>query len=332
MTSVKRSFAALIILVLLGLGINYLAKAPTEDLTEEEYDIIETELLEIAASKDPRAAMEELRKRSEKSSAVESSCHSFGHAIGHAAYDKYASFGEALMYQSEFCNSAYIHGVIEEHFAKSSDVVSEMAVICSQYPEAKFQSAQCYHGVGHGVMFYTNNDLPKALGFCANYTNTFARYNCLMGVFMENFSSDRDLHNSLYVNESNPFYPCQEQTAENKQVCYLWAPSYYLGLHKKNYSGALAWCKTAEPPYQSICALGVGGQAMRENIGNPKMVESVCTGAKSFAASNCIAGMTHIYISHYGSPEPARKLCEQMTEVNRKTCYATIKGVEILFD
>jgi hypothetical protein len=334
MQKISTTLVALVLLAALGFGLrNFLPSSDSKpsELTKEEYDIVETELLETARTRDPRAAMEKLRKKSQENEAVQRSCHTFGHALGHAAYDKYGDFGEALVYQSEFCNSAYLHGVIEDHFAKSSNVFAEMASICGAYPKGKFGSAQCYHGVGHGVMFYTNNDLPKSTEFCAVYEDLFARSNCLMGVYMENFSSDKELHDSLYVKADDPFYPCQEQTLENRQVCYLWAPTYYLSLHKNEYSEALAWCKEATPLYQSICVLGVGGQAMRENIGHPELVESVCKSGEPSQVAPCIAGMTHIYVSHFGALEPALKMCERLEEANKVICNTTIKGLESLF-
>jgi hypothetical protein len=31
-----------------------------------------------------------------------------------------------------------------------------MQTMCDQYPVGSFLSWECYHGIGHGVMFYTD--------------------------------------------------------------------------------------------------------------------------------------------------------------------------------
>jgi hypothetical protein len=88
-----------------------------------------------------------------------------------------------MEFQSDICGSGYIHGVIEEHFAHVKDVNTEMFKVCAT------QEGKCFHGVGHGFMYYTYNDLPQSLQLCDKYTDSFARINCYDGVFMENFAT-----------------------------------------------------------------------------------------------------------------------------------------------
>ena len=69
-----------------------------------------------------------------------------------------------------------------------------MKTMCDQYRSGSYMSWQCYHGIGHGLMFYTANDLPRSLKMCEGFDTDFSRSNCANGVFMENFNADQKLH------------------------------------------------------------------------------------------------------------------------------------------
>lgn len=300
-------------------------------LSREEYDKIKEEFLAIVNNQSPKVALAELRERIKTDNALLRSCHALIHEIGHEAYVKYGHFAEAMRYQDEICNSGYLHGIIESHFSKSQDVFVAMKEVCNGYRLGSFLSWECYHGTGHGLMYYTSNDLPRSLEMCDSYDNSFASSNCANGVFMENFNTDQKLHPSKFLKADDLFYPCQEQAERHKRDCYLYAPTYYLSLKKNDYVGALGWCEGAELMCRSTCAGGVGSQAIKENINNPKFVEKICMSNKSAQVNPCIGGMIGLYINHYGSLESARKLCDQLEVSNRQTCSSSIKSSSGLF-
>ncbi len=150
---------------------------------------------EIVRDEDPRAALARLGADMEEDDEVLRGCHPVAHEIGHTAYEKYGDFGEAMKFQDEVCNSGYVHGVIEERFAQSDDVLTDMKTMCADYGEAGgYLEWQCYHGIGHGVMYFTSNDLPRALGMCDAFEGAAGRSSCYNGTFMENFGADGNLH------------------------------------------------------------------------------------------------------------------------------------------
>ena len=344
----NKKFLILIIIFVISLGVGVIKFASKKlemspedqtrqsfelkELSIEEYSKVKEEFWGLMNTHDPKFVLTELRERVKIDNTLLRSCHALVHDIGHKAYEKYGDFGESMKYQDEICNSGYLHGIIETHFSKSANVFTAMKTVCSSYPLGKYISWECFHGVGHGLMYYTSNDLPKSLESCDRYESFFARLSCTNGVFMENFNTDQKFHHSKFLKESDPFYPCQEQASRHKRDCYLYAPTYYLSLHKNDYVGALKWCEDAEFLYKSTCAQGVGSQAIKENINTPKLVEEICMSNKSAQVHSCINGMIGLFINHYGSLEPARKLCEQLEPSNRGTCYLSIQSNSELFN
>jgi hypothetical protein len=300
-------------------------------LSEKRYEEIEADLTALVREEDPRAALEKLRREIKTDDALARSCHPLVHDIGHAAYEKYHDFGEAMKYQDEVCNSGYLHGIIESRFEDSDDVFADMKTMCDRYPQGSYMSWQCYHGIGHGVMFYTANDLPRSLEMCDGFDSNFGRSSCANGVFMENFNADQKLHLSRFLKEGDPFYPCAEQADRYKADCYLYAPSYFLSLNRDDYDAALEWCKGAEAGFEPWCAYGVGTQAMKENLNDPELVESVCMHGDPEQTAPCIEGMAGLYINHHGSLEPARELCTRLETSNRPACYDAVKAHASLF-
>ena len=180
-------------------------------------------------------------------------------------------------------------------------------------------------------MYYTANDLPRSLEMCDTFGSSFAQANCSNGVFMENFAADQKLHLSEFLKESDPFYPCAEQADRHKTGCYLYAPTYFLSLHKGDYAGALEWCGGAEDSFKEACARGVGSQTMKENIKDPKFVESIYMGGRSDQIEPCVEGMVGLYINHHGSLEPAKELCGLLKDSNQQACYNSIESNSRLF-
>jgi plastocyanin len=307
------------------------AEGSSGELSDKRYREIEAELTALVREENPRVALEKVRREIKTNDALARSCHPLVHDIGHAAYEKYGDFGEAMKYQDEVCNSGYLHGIIESRFSESDDVFADMKSMCDQYRLGSYMSWQCYHGIGHGLMFYTANDLPRSLKMCESFDTDFGRSNCANGVFMENFNADQKLHLSKFLKESDPFYPCPQQANRYKAHCYLYAPSYFLSLNGSDYDAALEWCNGAEAGFEPSCAYGVGTQAMKENLNDPKLVETVCMNGEDEQTTPCIEGMTSLYINYQGSLEPARELCSKLEKPNRPACYDAIAADASLF-
>jgi hypothetical protein len=89
-----------------------------QELSANEYKKLRNDLVEIVIKQNPRLALTTLREKASSNEAIARSCHDLVHEIGHEAYEKYGDFGQAMQYQNDMCNSGYLHGIIESHFAK----------------------------------------------------------------------------------------------------------------------------------------------------------------------------------------------------------------------
>lgn len=287
----------------------------------------------LVRDEDPRYALARLGEDMEDDEDVLRTCHPIVHEIGHAAYNKYGDFGEAMKFQDEVCNSGYVHGVIEERFAHSDDVLADMKTMCADYRPGSYLQWQCFHGIGHGVMYYTSNDLPRALEMCDAFGDEAGRSSCVNGAFMENFGADGNLHVSEYLKEDDPLYPCAEQEARHKADCYIYAPVYYLGGNEGDYEGALKLCEdAAEEALRPACVQGVGSQAMKENLDDPKFVESMCEGNSPADTVSCVQGMASLHINHHGSLGPARGMCGRLDPPNKAACLGVIRTMSPMFE
>lgn len=295
----------------------------TSILSKTDYAKAQAQLDMLITSSSPALALETLKSWMSLYPGISRSCHGLVHHIGHEVYKKYGDFAEAMKSQDDVCGSGFLHGVIESHFATVADVQAEMNTICNAYTTTHTQ-AKCYHGVGHGIMFYTNNDLPKSVAYCGQYTEKEATIRCAEGVFMENFNTETDAHASLYLNAENPAEVCVNQPGAFKAACYFYAPLHYLSIHVDAYADALSWCLEQKAGYTNICAMGVGSRAIKQHIADPVFVESVCAAGTAEQMRWCLDGMVSYYLVHVDSLAKARSMCSLLREDHQELCFASI--------
>ncbi len=271
-------------------------------------------LLSLVDNKDPRAALEKLEEQMDDEN-VADICHGLAHEIGHKAYKKYRSVSKALYYKSGICVSGYIHGVIEESLAGSRNVLEDIKKICPVSNDGV-----CFHGVGHGLMYFSGNNLPQSISVCEELSTYNQKEDCVGGVFMENFNTDLKIHPSNYLKSEDFFYPCYEQKSAYKNVCYYYAPRYFTKMNPGKYLELVSWCQTVEAGYTKNCINGAGAAMIKENINNPRLVESVCDTLDSGLNNFCLEGMVNYYIAHHFSVSKGWDLCKALTDKNQQSC------------
>jgi len=293
----------------------------------QSYEAIETEAIRILYQQDPREAITYFKTKTIEANFAD--CHDVMHKIGEESFKKYGDFAKVMEYQDPLC-TGYIHGVIQGYFATVKDPNEAIKTVCQKYPQAKFQALLCQHSVGHVLMYYSNNDLPKSLEACSKLASGFDRSACTGGVYMENFNADPNLHPSQYLKDDDLFYPCNS-FGQYKEQCYIHAPYRFLENNNDDYDSALNWCKQTEEQFRGICIAGVVAQAAIKNLDEPKFAESICEKAESKYTGICIEEIPMVYISYFASLEKGKEVCKIFEEENKSACEKAVTNFSLLF-
>ena len=203
----------------------------------------------VAYHEGPQKALALLATDDRAISGVHADCHQIAHWVGHAGLAYYkGDAGQALSHGAMTCNSGYYHGVLQLALAglPRDQVVKKARHLCSA-PAVNtddFLLYQCVHGLGHGLMIYSGDDLPWSLRTCHKLLTGFDRVSCTGGVFMQNL--DTTMGTSRYLRAKDPIYPCTAVAERDKVYCYLMVTSRILTLDGYNWRKTAAWCRKSE--------------------------------------------------------------------------------------
>lgn len=292
---------------------------------QKRIETISQQLAKTVIEKDPAAALAEMHIVVASDEAILAQCHSIGHSIGNTAMKKYKDVSTALRYSDEFCGSGYIHGVIETAIGNSTNLYDDLLTLCPK------DSGNCLHGVGHGLMYYTENDIPKSLHYCDTFPAKREQLFCAEGVFMEHFNTDILSHTTHYLKSDDTTFPCTLQKEQYKGPCYFYSPDYYLQLHPTDYKGAFAVCNSVETKFIPTCINGNASRMMKRNLLEPKLVERQCMLLQKEYQNFCIDGMVSYYVVNYYSLAKGRDLCSQLEDSNKTQCLNSVAARKTLF-
>lgn len=279
------------------------------------------------------AAFAILRKAYQGNDYVRAQCHPLTHVIGRAAAQLFPSVGEAYQHGDSFCWSGYYHGVMEGiiDVIGYSNITSSMDSICQDVAldrRYSFDHYNCVHGLGHGVMVLTQNELFDSLKICDNLKDSWERSSCWSGVFMENIIADNKNHFTKYLNPADPLYPCNALDEQYKGTCYLMQTSYMLKVTNEDFARVFALCGTAELAFQSVCYQSLGRDASGHSVSDVQRTKAVCEMGKDFTQqSNCVIGAVKDFISYHHADVEAKVLCSSFEDAQlQSVCFATAES------
>lgn len=249
-------------------------------------------------------------------------CHPLLHELGHAAYVYYGGYTKAIVYQNELCDSGYTHGVLESYLSSGPDITQALQNACNSTMSV-FNQWQCYHGLGHGVMLVSMENIARSTALCGTLPTPFSQDACVNGVFMQHFVVT-DHEGSVPKTNPTSLKDCAAQPSMYKPVCYNYAPSAYLTVFSGQYASAFKWCHTAEAAYVPTCIGGIGSQAMKEHITHAGAVQQICDMAGTSYAGDCINGAAGMDVYFHGSAAPATALCQNQFKAYQTICTSAI--------
>ncbi len=294
-----------------------------------DIDAFEQKLITLVDNEDPRIAIETLRDKASKKAAVSESCHDLVHEIGRSSLKKYQTLEQALTYQSDFCNSGYIHGVFEQYFTQNSIDPNTLATLCTGSTRL-FDAWQCHHGIGHGLMYQNGGDIKATLETCANSLDAVAATECQNGAYMELFNNEILLHELSFIIEENPLASCETMTIEQDD-CYLYAPTYYTQNLNWQPEAVLDACLTLENKPRLSCINGTASEAAKRNQYDLTEAFKLC---KRFEPSDeltvCVKGASAITVFQTASIDAAFRACKSAGKYIER-CHAAVTEFTPLF-
>ena len=278
-----------------------------------------------------------LRKEYQDNAYAKAQCHPITHVIGRAAAQKFSSVSEAYGAGDGFCWSGYYHGVMEAVIADIGyvNLNDNLNGICSDIAKERkysFDHYNCVHGLGHGIMAVSQNELFESLKMCDILKEHWDAASCWSGAFMENIMIDNRNHFTAYLKTEDPLYPCNAVDAQYKGTCYLMQTSYILKLNHQNFKETFSWCKKADEGFENICYQSLGRDASGLSVSNADRAKNICLLGENFEQqSNCVIGAVKDFISYFHGDEEAKHLCSLFEENLEQVCSATaIEYVKVL--
>lgn len=163
--------------------------------------------------------------------------HLLGHVVGDILYKQQGLEGIKICTQDfrNACSHSIVVGLLLD---KGESALADISAACRSAPGGSGAYTMCYHGLGHGILAYTEYNLPKAVELCQK-TATQKYHNqeaiqCAGGTVMEIISGgghDPKLWTKkrpLYLQASNPLKPCfsDYMPKEARHMCLLYITPY----------------------------------------------------------------------------------------------------------
>lgn len=253
-------------------------------------------------------------------------CHDAAHKIGRFSYRIFGENGFTLSLPD--CQSGVTHGLMEEFFKeRGTDALRDsLESICPQGNE--FLRGQCFHGIGHGLLGWTDYDLPYALALCDELPVEAARSPCRSGVFMENrlgLLARGGSHASAYLSD-DPQFPCSVVKDHQKPECYFGQADHMARLFSGDFAKVSAACENAPSAYQELCFNGMGRTVFAFEEYDASAAIAACS--RAHATQNqvaCVAGAVQETFWVPGEQEEGLAFCAQeMPEHLKDSCYGML--------
>lgn len=202
----------------------------------------------------------------------------------------------------------YRHGLFEAFFTEkgthdarlasevcpdSIDVHRDTPVGVYAYPPAPIQQAendqnQCFHAVGHGLMYANNNDIRLSLSQCDKMSEDWQQQWCYYGAFMQYTYTDwpgyeSELERHMKIPEGLTMAAlCDELPTRQQNACARLAGRGYIDHttrnSKEHVTSVFDQCLSVKQQYQEACIVETAGSFLPEAFAtNPKGAFDMCT-------------------------------------------------------
>lgn len=264
---------------------------------------------------------------SENAFRVGGDCHPRAHDLGRVSYTLFGAAAFSL--SGHECQSGGYHGATEALFRErgTADLRSQIPLVCGSNLNRFFRH-QCIHGVGHGLMAWTNYELLEALEICDRLSGAVDPQSCYSGVFMENVVgglSGAMGHFTSYLSD-DPHFPCDILEDRHVAPCYFYQTSRMVQLFAGDFQQVAVACSQAPATAQRLCFQSMGRDIGGASRKNPRQAIRLCAFVEdSRYHLDCLEGAVQDSFWDVGADDDALTFCGLVAEGDEKRrCYATI--------
>jgi hypothetical protein len=171
---------------------------------------------------------------------------------------------------------------------------------------------------------------------------------------MENVST-RFGFRSSWLDEKDPFYPCNRVGSAHRRSCYVRAPTWILEVEKNDFARTAERCVTIGGTWAPVCFRGFGRDAVvearyrdfrrvrqlcglagayegecyygaartfadGEGVAGIRRAASFCAGSLAARRSSCAAGVGIVVGLVFGTPNARRRDCAQWLGAHARAC------------
>lgn len=251
-------------------------------------------------------------------------CHDIAHEVGRElARRARGSIQDTLSQCDATCNNGCFHGVLQEALLSlpQHTALKNLYRLCEPlFFHSPASETECFHGLGHGIMSLTKNNLQKSLGICDSLFFRNDRELCYSGAFMEGLVDT--LHGeSAVVDPAHALSLCKTLDATYQGACYLVLGSAGLGGGGQDFAWAFTRCDNEVPEeYQENCYMSVGYQIGVQKKWEVASSMAVCHDAKAHQKSGCYLGLISDFLKGTRTSHDVSQICGRIESEYWRMC------------
>ncbi len=282
----------------------------------------------------------------EVNSQANSESHAIAHGLGHFAYQAYGYDIEIALAECSYeVFQGCIHGALQYFFddtrAQGKEIdASVIRKTCRASSGTQHGEYACLHGLGHGLMLYTNYDLFRSLDLCSKLGTFFARESCYGGVYMENvvgyFDSINPTHAgghqhghsdeppTFWVEPLTPSFPCNVVEPEYGDSCWRMQTSLILYFNGGDFGHVAEVCENDAGKDRLACYTSMGRDAAPYTDRNPSRMSSICRIGMDDAERACVEGFSAGEVLQENDPYAGAVLCDALGGAHARYCWTEV--------
>ena len=214
---------------------------------------------------------------------------------------------------------------------QENEIKKIVAETCGSREDFKteWEYGNCYHGLGHALMFFTENDLLLSLKLCDAVDILGKREICYDGALMENEDSAKGIHPSSYFRQDDSYFPCPILESRYQERCYTYALAHRF---QGDFQKSVEICRGIPSRFRLECFNRVGAHIVMAAV-DPKEIASKCDSIPEFDfKKECIGGAAGSLSTRLGvDSDIPLSFCEILDEQYKNDCYQGVSsGMEQL--